>query len=84
MNDTDFKECRFIKNELRFLFYNDFCKGCYIIKRGYNKLTNEGKIFYKWFIYANIYTTLGQKNIIWEFLNNEGTEYYDNLLAHKK
>lgn len=84
MNEFDFTECRFIKEELRFLFYNQFVKDCFIIKRGYNKLSNNGKIFYKYYVYAGINTTLGQKNAIWEFLNNEGMDYYNNLVAIQK
>lgn len=84
MKDVDFAECRFIRDELRYLFYKDFCEDCYIIKRQYNKLSNNGKIFYKYFVYANIYTTLMQKNVIWEFLNNEGEEYYNTLIAYLK
>ena len=84
MKDIDFSECRFIRDELRFLFYKDFCKDCFIIKKEYKKLTSNGKIFYKYFVYANIYMTLQQKNTIWEFLNNEGIEYYDTLIAIRK
>ena len=79
MIDTDFSECRYINDNLIFLFYKDFCKDCYIIKRQYQKLSKDGKIFYKYYIYSNIHTTIGEKNAIWNFLNNTGEEFQDEL-----
>ena len=73
MKDADFIECKFIKEELRFLFPDDFYKDRFIIKRGYDKLSNNGKIFYKWFLYSNTHTNIYQKNCIWDFLNGDIT-----------
>ena len=70
MKDIDFSECKFIKEELRFLFCKDFYKDRYIIKREYDKLSTNGKIFYKWFLYSNIHSNLYQKDCMWDFLNS--------------
>lgn len=70
-NGFDFKECDFISTEMKFYTYKDFCRNCNAIKRLYDKqLTKYGKIFYKWYVYANVHITIGQKNKIWDFINN--------------
>ena len=72
MTDKEFKECWFINAEMKFYTYKDFVSNCYALKRLYeNNLGKNGKIFYKWFIYANIHMTQNQKNKIWAFLNND-------------
>lgn len=78
MKEVDFTECKFIKEQLRFLFFKDFCKDCFIIKRAYGKLSNDGKIFYKWYLYSHINIDLNKKNIIWSFLNDDIT--YEELV----
>jgi hypothetical protein len=69
MNDYDFKECKFIDEELRFLTFQDFFYNREIIRLSFNNMTREGKIFYKWFIYANIHMKEKHKNAIWDYLN---------------
>lgn len=70
MTEKDFKECDFINSEMRFYSYNDFLKNCYAIKRLYDKVLGKyGKVFFKWYVYANIHITIGQKNKIWDWLN---------------
>ena len=45
-------------------------KNCYAIRRLYDKALGKfGKMFYKWYIYANIHITIGQKNKAWDFIN---------------
>ena len=83
MDDVDFTECRFIRDELRFLFFKDFCHDCYIIKRLYKNLSDNGKIFYKYYVYSNINISIGQKNAIWEFLNGDGDDSYLYLMSKK-
>lgn len=75
MNEYDMRSCRYIKENLRFVFYREFYRDRYLIRRLYNQLDKDAKIFYKWFIYANIHTTIGEKNAIWEFLNDIGEQY---------
>ena len=41
--------------------------------------TLDNKIFYKWFVYANINISLVQKDAIWEYLNGDDLK---NLRAH--
>lgn len=65
----DFSDCEFIENQLKFYTYNDFLDNRYIIKRKFNGLTRNGKVFYKYYVYANIHITLNQKNKIWDYLN---------------
>jgi len=72
MTEQDFRECYYISNEMRFFSYKDFLINCNAIKHLYkNKLGKYGKIFYKWYIYANIDITMSQKNKIWGFLNDD-------------
>lgn len=71
MTDKEFKECWFIDDEMKFYTYKDFVSNCYALKKLYeNNLGKNGKIFYKWFIYANIHMTQNQKNKIWDWINN--------------
>ena len=70
MNECDFKECSFIYDEMKFYLYEDFVNNCEILKAMYIKyLSKDGKIFYKWYVYANIDMTILQKNVIWDYLN---------------
>jgi len=71
MDTFDFSDCKFINSEMKFYTYQDFCNNCYAIKRLFDKkLTSNSRIFYKWYVYSNIYTTMNQKNKIWDFLND--------------
>ena len=81
MQDVDFSICSFIRDELSFLTYYDFCKNAKILKAYYDALDKNAKIFYKYYVYSNIHMTEHYKNLIWEFLNNEDVEYYVNLIT---
>lgn len=71
MKDSDFKECWFIDSEMKFYSYKDFLRNAYAIKRLFDyTLQKNGKLFYKWFLYANIHLTMAQKNKAWDWLNN--------------
>lgn len=72
----DFSECEFIENYLKFYTFVDFLNHKFIIRKNYKNLTKNGKIFYKYYVYANIHITLNQKNKIWDYLNgyDDGTE----------
>ena len=70
MNNIDFSECEFINEVLRYYTYYDFCDNRQIIKKHYNKLSKSGKLFYKWYVYANIHMDLHYKNAIWDYLND--------------
>ena len=81
MNEPfDFSDCRFIRNELKFYTYKDFCKNRIMLKLIYKTLSPNAKIFYKWYVYANIHMDELKKNYIWDYLNDDddGTE----LLRH--
>lgn len=80
--DYDFSECEFIDEEMKFYTYNDFIQNCYAIKRLYNKyLSNNGKLFYMWYLYSNIHLTMHQKNKAWDYINGyiEKESLYDLL-----
>lgn len=87
MKDVDFSSCPFIKNELCFLTYTDFCRNAKIIKLFYEAMEDNAKIFYKWYLYANIHMTEYYKDLIWEYLNNNDIIAYimlmDNLPKYK-
>ena len=84
MVSTDFTMCPFIKEELTFYTYYDFCQNAQIIKAYYDVLDHNAKTFYKWYVYANIHMDESHKNLIWEYLNNPEIEYYLNLLDGKQ
>lgn len=69
MVGVDFSECKFINESMRFYTYNDFCKNRKSLKMLYKVLTQDGKIFYKWYVYANIHMNETFKNAIWDYLN---------------
>ena len=84
MTDTDFTFCQFIKEQLCFLTYTDFCKNAKIIKLHYIDLTKNAKIFYKWYVYSNIHIDEYHKNLIWNYLNEDDIESYLNLIENIK
>lgn len=82
METVDFSECAFIQEVMRYFTYYDFCDNRKIIKKHFEKLSANGKIFYKYYVYANIHMDITYKNAIWDYLND-----YDNgseLLRLKK
>ena len=77
MKKEEIRECQFIDEALKFYTYEDFYRDKKTIKAMYRTLDN--KIFYKWFVYANINISLVQKDAIWEYLNGDD---FKNLSAH--
>ena len=78
MTEEEYKECRYIDNDLKFYTYRDFKRDAFYLRKLYGKLPH--KIFYKWYVYANIHLTIKQKNIAWAFLNHDvGYEVLDNF-----
>lgn len=84
MKDIDFSACPFLKEELCFITYEDFCNNATIIKLIFEGLERDAKIFYKWYVYANIHMTEFFKDKIWNFLNNSEPEYYIDLIIAKR
>ena len=66
---VDFSECKLIENEMKFYTYDDFCRRRKIIKDNFLLMTENGRIFYKYYVYANSHMDLRYKNKIWDFLN---------------
>lgn len=78
MTEEEYKECRYIDNNLKFYTYRDFKRDAFYLRILYDKLPH--KIFYKWYIYSNIHLTPKQKDIAWSFLNHDvGFEVLDNF-----
>ena len=50
----------------------------------YEFLHPNAKLFYKWYVYANVHMAEHFKNAIWEYLNNPDDEYYIHLIELKK
>jgi len=75
MTQPDFEFCRFIDKELCFVTIPDFYRNRKILKFFYNNLDNDAKLFYKWYVYANVFIDESSKNIIWEYLNNAEIEH---------
>jgi len=81
MTDFDFTSCPFLKEQLCFLTYFDFCENAKIIKFIYEGLETNAKIFYKWYVYANIHMNEYFKDKIWDYLNaEEDNEIYSDLI----
>lgn len=76
MTESDYKECRFIDIEMRFTTFESFMQDAGAIKRLYKALNH--KIFYKWYLYANIHISLNRKNLMWCYLNDDIT--YEQLV----
>lgn len=74
MTDTDFSQCKFIEEEMRFITFTDFYKQRFGIKRLYSSLPNNARIFYRWYVYANTHMKSNYKNIIWDYLNDFAEE----------
>ena len=66
---TDFSECSFIEGEMKYYTYCDFVRNRKVIKKMYQLLSKNGKIFYKYYVYANIHMNETYKNAIWDYLN---------------
>ena len=81
---VDFSECKFIRREMQFYTYYDFCDNKSAIKRLFKGLSKNGKLFYMWYIYANIHMELFYKNAIWDYLNFEDEENEFRLIELKK
>lgn len=80
MINEDFCECDFIEKEMKYYTYHDFCENRQVIKRLFKELSYNGKIFYKYYVYANIHMNLTYKNKIWDYLNG----YDDNAEELKR
>ena len=84
MTDYDFSQCRFINENMQFFTYYDFCDGCKILKKNFKSLNSDAKLFYKWYIYANIHMNETFKNAIWDYLNCDDEVCYITLIELKK
>lgn len=73
--EVDFSYCEFIRENMSFYTYYDFCDNRKIIKKIFKTMGKNEKLFYFWYIYANIHMDLVFKNAIWDYLND-----YDNGL----
>lgn len=71
LTELEYKECRYIDNEMKFYTLDSFIQNAGAIKRLYKCLNH--KIFYKWYVYSNIHTSLKRKNMIWSYLNDDLT-----------
>jgi len=81
--DQDFVDIRFIDYELKWLTPEDFIASAKDIKRVYNNMDLNQKQIFKWYCYANIHTTMHQKNKIWDYLNGY-TSYHDCIRTLQK
>lgn len=80
--EIDFSECEFINSEMKIYTYYDFCDNRKAIKRLFEKLSRNGKMFYMWYVYSNTHMKLHYKNAIWDYIN--GYEEDERLLELKK
>lgn len=80
---VDFSECSFIEERMKYYTYYDFCDNCNYIRKLFDKLSINGKTFYKYYVYANTHMKDYFKNAIWDFLNGFDDEKY-KLMELKK
>ena len=74
---VDLSVCKFIKEEMWYYTYYDFCNSRKLIKSLYKIFSDNEKLLYKWYVYANIHMDMAYKNAIWDYLNDfdeNGTE----------
>lgn len=64
-----------IKKELRFVGFRGFCDICDFVKSEYAKMNDEDKRIFKYYVYSRRYLKEYSCNMIWEFLNDDETEY---------
>ena len=83
MDNTDFSACAYIKDQMQYYTFDDFIENCTRLKTLYLELKPNAKIFYKWYVYANIHMNENYKNAIWTFLNSEDLNCYIYLLQLK-
>lgn len=81
-DQVDFSECNFIEERMKYYTFYDFCDNCYFIKKLFNYLSPNGRVFYKYYVYANIHMDLCYKNYIWDYLNSFMGE--KELFCHKQ
>ena len=84
MEEKDFTFCKFIKENLCFFDIVDFNRNRRMIKFVFEGLDNDAKIFYKWYVYANIFMNEKEKDTIWDYLNNDDVHYELILLDTAK
>ena len=68
--EVDFSECEFIHKQMRYYTFDDFYVDRKCIKKMYKNLTNNGRKFYMWYVYANTHMSLKVKNAVWDYLND--------------
>ena len=83
MSDVDFKECKVIKDCLCFLTFDEFCEYRKLIAKSFTELSKDGKLFYKFYVYANIHMELNYKDAIWSYVNFPTAENELNLINLK-
>lgn len=75
MKEEDFSICPFIRENMWFFNFADFYENRKILKSMYNKLKDDQKLFYKWYIYANMDIGKITKGRIWDYLNGDINDY---------
>lgn len=83
MEKEDFSICKFINDEMKYFTYFDFCKNKNIIKKIYDEFDSNQKLFYKWYVYANIHMSSQFKNAIWDFLNGYDENGFELMRLRK-
>lgn len=82
--DIDYSVCDFIESQMWIITYDDFCDRRSGIKRLFQEMVLSARIFYKWYIYSNVHMDEYFKNLIWDYLNFDDTEYETELLEAKR
>lgn len=67
---VDFSQCRFIKEEMWYFTFNDFCQNREALKKLFKEMDKDGKLFYMYYVYANVNMQMKFKHAIWDYLND--------------
>lgn len=81
--DIDFSFCDFIEEYMWFFTYYDFCDNRHYLKKVFETFTTNERVFYRYYVYANVHMDMQYKNAIWDYLNDYDP-YGIELLRLKK
>ena len=81
--DIDFSFCDFIEEYMWFFTYYDFCDNRHYLKKVFETFTTNERVFYRYYVYANVHMDMQYKNAIWDYLNDYDP-YGAELLRLKK
>lgn len=89
MTEEDFRDCKFVESVLYFYTFEDIKIHAKSFKKYYNRLTDNQKYLYRWYVYAHNIITDDAKNLYWDYLNGfitykQFVGEYTNMKCNKR